>query len=53
MCIQEGGHAMITLFKLFFKLMFLPLYIPLYIMWAFTGRLLGGRHQVYDMWKWD
>ena len=43
---------MFTLIKFIFKLMFLPLYIPLYILWAMAGRLMGGRHRVYDTWRW-
>ena len=42
---------MFTIIKLFFKLMMLPLYVPLYILWALFGRALGGKHKVYDTWR--
>lgn len=38
--------------KTLLKIIFLPLLLPLYIMWVSLGRLLGGRRQVYDVWRW-
>lgn len=38
--------------RFFLKLMFFPILIPLYMMWAIFGRMLGGRHKVYDVWRW-
>lgn len=34
------------------KLIFLPLYLPFYLIWEVLGRILGGKHRHYDLWKW-